>query len=251
MRTPPTRQWREARIGDDRVLADDEGDARLLFAIGPPFPVEDPTMRMERALASLEPELTAIRWCEQVHGRIVVSIASEAGCRLERARCVGRCDALITAEQGIGLAVWSADCVPILLVGDGVVAAVHSGWRGTAEDVVGATLRRFEIEYGVPPRRIHATLGPAVSRSRYEVGPEVISALADLGLDEEAWLEGWHVDLKGFLRARLLELGLEPRAIDNIGMCTASSPGLASYRRDGRAAGRQWSLVYRRSPAST
>jgi copper oxidase (laccase) domain-containing protein len=129
--------------------------------------------------------------------------------------------------------------------GDGVVAAVHSGWRGAAEDVAGATVRRFEVEYGVPAERIQATLGPAISGPNYKVGMEVIEALAIIGVDDGAWRMGQHVDLRGFLRARLLQHGLQAAAIGEIDLCTASSPDLASHRRDGEAAGRQFSLIYR------
>jgi len=239
------RRWREVEIADDRALTAAENDVRMVFAIGPRSPVDAPENRMPRILTALEPEITAIRWGEQIHGRLVASIAFEPGCRLEHALSVGRCDALITAEIGIGLAVWTADCVPILMAGDGVVAAVHSGWRGAAKDIAGAIVRRFEIEYGVPPQRILATLGPAISGSNYEVGMDVINALAVMGVDDRAWRKRQHVDLRGFLRARLVDVGLKPAAIEEIDLCTASSPNLASHRRDGEAAGRQFSLIYR------
>jgi len=35
-----------------------------------------------------------------------------------------------------------------------------------------------------------------------------------------------------------------------LGPCTVETPDLASYRRHGAAAGRQWSLVFRRDPGS-
>ena len=245
MSTRPERRWREVEIGDDRALAAAENHVRMFFGIGPPSPFDAPENRMKRILASLEPDLTTIRWGEQIHGRLVASIACESGCRLEQAFCVGRCDALITAEVGVGLVVWTADCVPILMAGDGVVAAIHSGWRGAVEDVAGAVVHRFKIEYGVPPDRIQATFGPAISGPNYEVGMEVVEALGSIGLDDRAWRKGHHVDLKGFLRARLLQLGVQPAAIGDIDLCTASSPDLASHRRDGEAAGRQFSLIYR------
>ena len=241
----PEGRWREVKIADDRALAAAENDVRMCFGIGPPSPVEPPENRMKPILASLEPELSAIRWGEQIHGRLVASIACEPGCRLEHAFCVGRCDALITDEVGVALAVWTADCVPILMAGGGVVAAVHSGWRGAAEDVVGAAVHRFEIEYGVPPVQIRATLGPAISGPRYPVGNEVIGALKTLGVDEAVWRIGEHVDLRGFLRSRLEELGLHPSSVSEIDQCTASSRDFASYRRDGTSAGRQFSLIYR------
>jgi len=245
MSTRPERRWREVEIADDRAFAAAENDVRMFFGVGPPFPVEPPENRMKRILASLEPEISAIRWGEQIHGRLVASIACEPNCRLEQAVCVGRCDALITAEVGVGLAVWTADCVPLLMAGGGVVAAAHSGWRGVVDDVAGSTVHRFEIEYGVSPDRIQATLGPAISGQRYPVGDEVIDALKTLGVDEAAWRKGEHIDLRGFLRSRLEGLGLRPSAITEIELCTASSPDFASYRRDGKSAGRQFSLIYR------
>ena len=46
-------------------------------------------------------------------------------------------DGLITDEPGLCLTVFSADCVPVLLYDPvrGCAAAVHSGWRGTAQAI--------------------------------------------------------------------------------------------------------------------
>jgi hypothetical protein len=143
--------------------------------------------------------------------------------------------------------VWTADCVPLLISGGPVVAAVHSGWRGAAEDIAGTVVRRFRSDYGIRPNELHAALGPAISGPRYPVGSEVIEALRPLGIEESRWLSGHHVDLRGFLGARLEACGLDPASITAVGGCTASLTHLASYRRDGDASGRQWSLIYRPS----
>lgn len=233
-------------IGDDHVLTLETDGAHMLFAIGPALPTGSPEDRMRRLVAGPEVGVAAIRWGEQVHGRVVASLAGEPGRPLENAACVGRCDALMTADLGVGLVVWTADCVPILISGGGVVAAVHSGWRGSVADVAGAVVRRFDVEYGVPPQSLQAVLGPAISGPRYEVSREVIDELGAFALNEERWRRGKQVDLRGFLAARLENLGLEPARIDIKGPCTASTPELASYRRDGAASGRQWSMVYRR-----
>jgi YfiH family protein len=232
-------------IGGDRALAFEVAGTRMLFGFGPPAATDPPEQRMQQVLTAFGSEIEAIRWGEQVHGRVVASLATEAGRSLEGVACVGRCDALITADIGVGLAVWTADCVPILIAGDDVVAAVHSGWRGSTADIVGAVVRRFAIEYGVPPQNLRATLGPAISGPRYEVSREVIDGLRAVGHDEDRWLSKNHVDLRAFLSARLENLGLDPAAIEIAGPCTASTPRLASYRRDGADAGRQWSMIYR------
>lgn len=233
------------RIAGDRVLDFSAGDVRMLFALGPSTPVGLPEDRMRRLMSDPTLRVSAIRWGEQVHGRVIASLAAETGRPFEEAACVGRCDALMTAETGLGLVVWTADCVPILINGDGVVAAVHSGWRGSVADITGAVVRRFAIEYGVPPQNLRAVLGPAISGPHYEVSREVIDGLSKFGLDEAQWRKGRRVDLRGFLSARLEGLGLEPPMIDIVGPCTASTPELASYRRDGIDAGRQWSMIYR------
>jgi hypothetical protein len=57
------------------------------------------------------------------------------------------------------------------------------------------------------------------------------------------WLDGDHVDLRSLLAAQLAALGVG--GVQIVGPCTVETPDLASYRRDGAAAGRQWSLVWR------
>jgi YfiH family protein len=237
--------YAEIGIAGERALEHSAGDTRMLFGLGPATGGAAAEVRCLRLLEALEPRVRALRRGHQVHGRVVASIASEAGCPLVGTACAGRCDALITGEAGLGLMVWTADCVPILLQGEGVIAAVHSGWRGTAADVVGAVVRRFSVEYGVPAERLQAHLGPAISGPRYEVGPEVIHALEAIGLHDHAWRKNRFVDLRLFLVARLRTLGLLADSISVVGPCTASTARLASFRRDGDAAGRQFSLIYR------
>jgi hypothetical protein len=179
-------------------------------------------------------------WCRQVHGRHVERV-SAAGER--RVACVGECDGLITVDRGIALAVFTADCVPVLLAGRRVIAAVHAGWRGAAAGIALETVTRCERLYGESPDELAVFLGPAVSAQRYPVGEEVIAALKRHGIDESTWRRGHRVDLRGFLEGQLRSVGV--LGVERVGGCTASSPHLASYRRDGAAAGRQISLVFR------
>jgi YfiH family protein len=237
----------EVAVGSEYALAVSSEGVRLLFAIGPAHTVEDREPRMQRALGELAPSVRALLWGEQVHGRAIASLASEPDGPIRGVTSVGRCDGLICGEAGIAVAVWTADCVPVLLWGGSVVAAVHAGWRGVAADIVGAAIGRFQTEYGVDTAEIQAVLGPAISGPCYPVGDEVITALKRLDVPDEVWREGSHVDLRALLTVRLAQLGVRPNAVRSIGGCTVSSPRLASFRRDGDAAGRQWSMIYRPS----
>ena len=217
----------------------------MLFSCGPASKGEEYGARMRRMMGIIKPAVTSIRWCTQVHGRLLASLSHEPDQTFSGTACVGTCDGLITAEPGAGLVVWTADCVPVLLAGGGVVAAVHAGWRGAAAGIVPAAVRRFFVEYGIEPSSLTVALGPAVGACHYEVGSEVIASLHAAGVPEKEWREHDRVDLRAFLRAQLVSANVREEAVSLVGGCTACSAECASYRRDGARAGRQWSLVYR------
>lgn len=241
-----TLPWPHSDLGTERALELSRPSARMLFGLGPPGPGGLPEERVANLLEALDEEVQAINWCEQIHGRLVASLAPEYESSHTGVACVGRCDALITDRTGVGLLVWTADCVPVLISGGGVVAAVHSGWRGTVADVVGAVVDRFRTEFGVPVQNLEAALGPSISGPRYEVSHQVIDALSVYDVDRNLWCDGNRVDLRNYIGGRLRQLGVPVENIAVVGPCTAGSPELASYRRDGSEAGRQWSLVYGR-----
>lgn len=218
--------------------------AMLLFARGPADGALDAPGRLAAVLAQLSPAIAAVRWGRQVHGSVIASLAAEPGQPLTGVHCVGRCDGLITAEPGLALAVWTADCVPVLIDGGEAVAAIHAGWRGIAGGIVNRAVRRLEVEYGVPPAAQTAFLGPAIGPDHYPVGAEVVDALSRLPVAAHLWQsEGNRVDLRALIDASLQRLGVA--AVHRIAGCTSCDPRMASYRRDGDAAGRQWSLIFR------
>ncbi len=211
--------------GTERLLVLRRAGAVLAFGIGPRLGDADREERARSLLREAPIGIRAIRWCDQVHGTVVVSLSSKPGTPLEGPASVGRCDGLMTAEPGLAVAVWTADCVPVLLAGGGVVAAVHSGWRSTAAGIVPRVLRRFHLEYGVPTGELSVLLGPAIGGCCYEVGPEVVEALARRQVPETAWLrKGNHVDHRAFLQAELIAAGIPPDRIELVGGCTACSP---------------------------
>lgn len=136
-------------------------------------------------------------------------------------------DALITAHQGICVAVMSADCVPIILydVKNNVVAAVHSGWRGTVARILGKTLDEMQQRYGTTGAHVMAGIGPSVSQNSYEVGEEVISAVqAAFGTHEELLIHTFpqkaRLDLWNANRHQLLEFGVPDENIEVSNLCT-------------------------------
>lgn len=90
-------------------------------------------------------------------------------------------DAMVTATPGILLGVLTADCQPVLFADSkaGVIGAAHAGWRGAKNGVLEATIAAMEA-LGATRSGICAVIGPTISQSAYEVGPEFIEGfLAD------------------------------------------------------------------------
>jgi len=72
-------------------------------------------------------------------------------------------DALITHQPNILLIVKTADCQPVLLFDSKkcIVAAIHSGWRGSVQNIIGTTIERM-IATGSDPNHIFAGIGPSL-----------------------------------------------------------------------------------------
>lgn len=91
-----------------------------------------------------------------------------------------RADAMVTATPGIGLAILTADCQPVLFADAkaGVIGAAHAGWKGAQAGVLEATLEAMEA-LGANRANISAVIGPCISQSAYEVGQEFFETLTD------------------------------------------------------------------------
>lgn len=143
-------------------------------------------------------------------------------------------DGLITDVPGLCLTVFCADCVPVLLY-DPVrrcIAAVHSGWRGTALSIAARAAKQMVTDYGCDPGTILAAVGPAISKCCFETHTDVPEAMtATLGNLATPFLEPlengkFRVDLKGIIQTTLLHAGLDPAHIFVSDHCTACRPDL-------------------------
>lgn len=155
-------------------------------------------------------------------------------------------DALVTDRRGLTVAVATADCVPVLIGGNGVVAAVHAGWRGLVAGVIPATLGVISSRFGRPASALVAAIGPCAGAAAYEVSDEVREAFRDAGLAGELFAGTrpghWLCDLAAAANTQLRDSGVPE--VDLLGRCTVSEPrSFHSWRRDGAAAGRMLSGI--------
>jgi polyphenol oxidase len=166
-------------------------------------------------------------------------------------------DAAITTRTDAALAVKAADCLPILLAHPaGAVAAVHAGWRGTAQGIATRTVADLAAAAGGSRRDIVAAIGPAIGPCCYEVGPEVRETFHAAGfaeLDLDRWFlpaespRATHVlDMWRSNRDQLVAAGLDPANVHVARLCTAThNDWFWSYRREGAQAGRMLAVIRR------
>jgi polyphenol oxidase len=74
-------------------------------------------------------------------------------------------DAAITVQPGCVLAVRTADCAPVVLIGQDAVGIVHAGWRGLLDGVVERAVTALRALDG---GAIVGHLGPCIRAGCYE-----------------------------------------------------------------------------------
>jgi hypothetical protein len=162
-------------------------------------------------------------------------------------------DGYVTNIPGLPLAVFTADCTPLLLQepAAGIVGAIHCGWRSTVSDIVGSALAQIQA-LGGSVQNVRAAIGPCIRACCFQTGPEVVSAVEVLlggdakGLyrpDDKAPGK-FRVDLPKTVARRLMQLGVPEENIDDLGICTMCHPeSYWSHRAMDAARGSQANLI--------
>ncbi|MCE2615528.1 MAG: peptidoglycan editing factor PgeF [Phocaeicola sp.] len=153
-------------------------------------------------------------------------------------------DAVVTNIPKVCVCVSTADCVPILLYDSAkhVVAAVHSGWRGTVIRIIETTIDALKQRYDCNSSDILACIGPSISLAAFEVGNEVYDTFHHAGFDMRLiarHYNKWHIDLWEANRQILLSKGVLDKHIEVSGICTYyNNEDFFSARRLGKKSGR-------------
>ncbi|HEX6240195.1 MAG TPA: peptidoglycan editing factor PgeF, partial [Polyangiales bacterium] len=190
----------------------------------------------------------------QVHG---ASVAEVNPAQEPEAFRRNEADALLATHAGCAAGVRVADCAAVLLADpvSGAVAAVHAGWRGTVQQVVGRAVEQLCQRAGAAPGRMLAAVFPHIGVEAFEVGTEVAAQIAESApgvADVVVLRERPHADLRRALVWQLGAVGLAPEHIDSVPGCTyADKTRFFSYRRDGARAGRHLAVIVARGANSS
>ncbi|MGK7913836.1 MAG: peptidoglycan editing factor PgeF [Synechococcus sp.] len=180
-------------------------------------------------------------WTKQVHGD---RLAWSAGSSVPTLKML-EADALATETSGNSVWVRTADCVPVLVADRDRVAAIHSGWRGTAAEIVTKTVSEL-IRRGSSPTELRVAIGPAISGPVYqvslEVAEQVLATIAHFDgsstcpippvIHEDRAPDRVRLDLRAAIAHQLLAIGIQASNLCLSPHCTWSDPdNFFSYRR--------------------
>jgi YfiH family protein len=158
-------------------------------------------------------------------------------------------DAVITGKKDVLIGVIVADCVPILLFDPSqeVIAAVHAGWRGTADGILEKTIDRMESNFGCRSDEMLIAIGPSIRQCSYEVGEDVKEAVEKKTGEGEYFTnrgEKYHIDLSIANRLQAVNSGVVDAHIWQSKECTYCNPSkYHSYRYSGASSGRQGGFI--------
>ena len=193
--------------------------------------VGDDSADVELNRAKLREQVGNFAIMSQVHGDTVV-VLDQLPAEVPVA------DALITGNPKLALAVMVADCIPLLLRNEKLVAAVHVGRAGLMNSIALKTVAQMR-ELGAT--QISGSIGPAICGSCYEVPQELhdqVSASHPLA-SSKTRTGTPALDLP---RALIAALAVVEVPVANSASCTLEDDNYFSYRRN-QVTGRQAGVI--------
>ena len=202
-------------------------------------------LKNRRALASetLPLERWALIWQKHTD-RFVRADSSHAGKgALDKNDSIMGADAVYTTEPDLLIGVYTADCLGLLLCDETtpLVAAIHSGWKGTVQNIVYKTVSHLIEEKLVHPETLQVFFSPSIGYDSFEIGPDVREQLLaggkELGLDysdlfKKGQEDRWYADHQSMNLRVLNLLGIPSENIHPTSIDTKTTDTAFSFRRD-------------------
>lgn len=158
-------------------------------------------------------------------------------------------DALITNVKDVAIGVFTADCVPIIIVDNKnkVIGAIHSGWRGTFNSIVLKTLDKMKEEFNIDISSTKVFIGPHIRQCCYEVSEELKNDfLNKTQIEENKLFKERNLSLEECILKDVREFGILEENIYSIDLCTHCEEKLKlySYRKSVGTYGRLFSFAF-------
>ena len=159
-------------------------------------------------------------------------------------------DGFITARKDVVIFTQYADCLPVYFYSreKKVIGLCHSGWQGSYQDIAIKTLEKMEKNYGCRREEIMVALGIGIGVCCYEVGEEFYKKFQGkygshfVSSVFQRKNNRWYFDNGEFNYKLLSKAGVKKIFKDS--RCTYCDERFHSYRRDGKASGRNGAFIF-------
>lgn len=195
--------------------------------------------------------------CNQEHTKNVASVKekvnkNEPDFNVEKYNST---DGLITNKKDIILATTNADCILMLFFDPQkkVIANVHSGWKGTLQEISIEAVKKMKKEYSCNAEDIMSFICPSIRKCHFEVDQEVkdlfynkFKKLYNIEeiIEENKEKNKWHIDTVLINRTILKQEGLKEENIIDSGLCSVcNSDIIHSFRVEKEGYGLETALI--------
>lgn len=197
------------------------------------YTVEDLPENVDRNLQIIKENIVTynLLYMNQVHGTTIASISRKDARNLD---AVPEADVIMTDMPSLAIMVKQADCQGIILFDPvkSVVSVVHSGWRGSAKNILGTTVNRMSKDFNCLPKDILASIGPSLGPccGEFKDHEKIFPPYFQKYMREEDHFDFWAIS-----KMQLINEGLQEKNIEVSGICTKCNTDLFfSYRGEGK-----------------
>lgn len=181
----------------------------------------------------------AMKYQKQIHSVIINEVFADTP--------VMESDGMFTSSKDLVLNISIADCAAVLIHDsiNEVVMGLHSGWKGTSQNIVADGIKILSDKYGSNPADLLVYISPAASGKVYEVGEEVAKYFPR---SVTPIANGKYLfDNKQEITFQLIDNGVSEANIEVSDECTISNSELHSFRRDKEKSGRMSAFIMMKS----
>jgi len=139
------------------------------------------------------------------------------------------CDGLITNKKDKLLVTTNADCILFIFYDPikKVIANVHSGWKGTLQEISVKTVEKMRNEYDCNPQDVICCICPSIRKCHFEVDEDVknmfwnkFNTLKEIDKIIEPKGDKWYIDTVLINKVILQQVGLQEKNIIDSGICS-------------------------------
>lgn len=146
---------------------------------------------------------------------------------------LGSADGIITNIKGVFLVIYTADCQAVLLYDykNKIIGNVHSGWKGSIQNIIGKCVDKMINEFGACTKNIIAGIAPSLGPCCSEFinyKNEIPKVLLKYKIKKTPYFDFWKMSVD-----QLLNCGIKKKSIENMQICTkCRSDIFYSYRKN-------------------